>query len=479
MSISSTKIKVYPSGYRGKNANNEIYNPEARLFNEENLTRSVVNLADYNEGSFVISKSKTETPFKFVINGYYFESTDDLATLLTNASIQSGKAYACVVISPQGEPSADNTDFLVRILKPADGVSQGCLDNGSYEFIGLKFASTAETEYSLLLYDFDEDEIPDSSFLKFNAENINGGSNKPLNKYLETKDISTDYINVQTEATIESLDVQELDVEELTSNIIPDETATYTLGAQGKSFLKVFTKDLKVNDKITSSDIETSTFKSTNAETDALKVNNSVELGANVQLDVGKVKLNTATDHFRINCGSAVNNEYLSVVKSTKSLAIKGLKTYLEDSKLFIEGEDPIKFGTASDSDLASIMHYGYALNGNNTFIAPTSSVSERRDYLESFPIYHILPGCNDLPQDMNAAMFGVHMEAKITFNNEIESGASDYISKDDGFYIQPVFWDSTNNAWVWRSTAETDTSSALYFETNSFTYSGVLYRIH
>ena len=171
--------------------------------------------------------------------------------------------------------------------------------------------------------------------------------------------------------------------------------------------------------------------------------------------------------------------EYLSVVKSTKSLAIKGLKTYLEDSKLFIEGEDPIKFGTASDSDLASIMHYGYALNGNNTFIAPTSSVSERRDYLESFPIYHILPGCNDLPQDMNAAMFGVHMEAKITFNNEIESGASDYISKDDGFYIQPVFWDSTNNAWVWRSTAETDTSSALYFETNSFTYSGVLYRIH
>lgn len=474
MSISSTKIKVYPSGYRGKNANNEIYNPEARLFNEENLTRSVVNLADCNKGSFVISKSKKEIPFKFVINGYYFESTDKLETLLANASIQSGKAYACVVISSQREPSADNTDFLVRILKPADGVSQGCLDNGLYEFIGLRFASTAETEYSLLLYDFDADEIPDSSFLKFNAENINGGNNKPLNKYLETKDISTDYIDVQTKATIESLDVEELDVGELTSDIIPNETATYTLGTEENSFLKVFTKDLKVNDKITSNNIETSTFKSTYTETNILKVNNSVELGANVQLDVGKVKLNTATDHFRINCGSAVNDEYLSVVKSTKNLDVQGLNTRLFDSKLLIIGEDPIKFGTANDNDLASIMHYGGTsiadegnVDGSRTF---TLDISAPQSLIKQCPVFVLYPQVCFRDVDESEHVQYAAFNARIEENGNLHSN-------DTAIYLQPVKWNSTENKYMWRMTPQIGSTNMFY--TNSFKYWGILYRIH
>lgn len=462
MSINSTKVKVYPSGYRGKNGEGKIFNPESRGFNEENYTRITTNLADYNEGSFVITKATDIAPFEFVINGYYFKINDNLTTLLTGQS--SSEVYACVTISELGTPSNDNTDFKIRVLK---GDSQTCLDTDSYEFVGLKFTSsitTGDDNHYLLIAEKGQDNkyhIPESSFLKFSPESIKGGTDedegdKPLNELLQTENVESKTLAVKNQANIKvanivNSNITSLQVGSLDSNLIPDQNQLRDLGSASKQFNELHTKKATIN----------------NATIDTLTVNDSLE-----------VKLNTSTDHFKINCGSTADDEYLAVTKST-NLEIQGLKTYLEDSKLFIMGKDPIKLGTASDDDSASIMHYGYAFNGSNSFTAPTSSAEDREAYLNSYPIYHIVPGCNDLPNDPNAALFGVHMEAKITFNNVLESGASDYIREDNGFYIQPVFWDSTNNAWIWRSTAVTDIHSVYYFETNSFTYSGVLYRVH
>ena len=50
--LKSTQVKVYPSAYRGTNDNNELYNPEAQLNTEFNIT----NLCNTNQvKSYVLS----------------------------------------------------------------------------------------------------------------------------------------------------------------------------------------------------------------------------------------------------------------------------------------------------------------------------------------------------------------------------------------------------------------------------------------
>ena len=91
--VNSNYVKVYPTAYRNQAyswvnnapvpiADSTSFNPESRLFTEENITRPYVALCDYensvndikhDKGSFVITPTYSAgNPFEFIIHGYYF-----------------------------------------------------------------------------------------------------------------------------------------------------------------------------------------------------------------------------------------------------------------------------------------------------------------------------------------------------------------------------------------------------------------------
>lgn len=64
MEFLSNKVKVFPSSLR-------TYNGMGKYTTENNLTGIPRSVTDYD--SYLISRNKSDDPFKFVIHGYYFE----------------------------------------------------------------------------------------------------------------------------------------------------------------------------------------------------------------------------------------------------------------------------------------------------------------------------------------------------------------------------------------------------------------------
>ena len=160
------------------------------------------------------------------------------------------------------------------------------------------------------------------------------------------------------------------------------------------------------------------------------------------------------------------------MIKSTKSLGVHGLKTYLVDSELFIEGTNPIKFGTASDNDLASIMHYGGTseanpgnVDGSCTFTLDTSAP---RNIIEQCPLFVLYPQVRWRDVDESEHV------STAAFNAIIEENGNSHTS-DTAIYLQPVKWDGSS--YMWRMTPQIGSTNMFY--TNSFKYWGILYRIH
>lgn len=72
INIPSENIQLYPSAYRGVGANDALFNPEARIPSELNITNQTNN---FGRSSFVISPQTTEVLqanaiIIFVIHGY-------------------------------------------------------------------------------------------------------------------------------------------------------------------------------------------------------------------------------------------------------------------------------------------------------------------------------------------------------------------------------------------------------------------------
>ena len=207
--IDSKKIKVYPTAYRGDNGAStpKMYNPESRLFTEQNIGRPYINLANYAkgdtklEGSFVISKNKTDNPFKFVICGYYFEIVND-GTIFTDTN---SAYYAQVKIAHQGTDDSENVSLYTNYLTSLDS-SYTTLDNGD-KFYGLDIIKGMPNDWNpagdvklLLLVDVGGI-IPDTSLVKYAQYTLDGGDDKPLNKYLKTQDVRVEKTLKDTKST--------------------------------------------------------------------------------------------------------------------------------------------------------------------------------------------------------------------------------------------------------------------------------------
>ena len=139
--LKSTQVKVYPSAYRGVNDKGELFNPEAQLNTEFNITNLQAN-DSYR--SYVISWK--DSILKCVIHGYYFELTLDATTINSFTS----NIYASINIQAATNVDATNTKYAAYTLVPYTQVATG-IPSKNVTFVAyeeMQFIDAAEEEVS-------------------------------------------------------------------------------------------------------------------------------------------------------------------------------------------------------------------------------------------------------------------------------------------------------------------------------------------
>lgn len=220
IAVKSKDIKVYPSAYRGKitittesGSADYVYNPESRLFTEENNIRPFVILATKKNGSFVIKYDATAQKLIFSLHGYFFKIENFDITSVVDSS--DNYCYARIQIAKKGpsqeDPARPNTDYeafsLVQVdttQQNATAANQNSLDSGGTSdasvFLGVEIISAAS---SPVTSDWDEDDkeegifylmllekslntwsVPKKSFVIYELENIATLNNEILSDHI-------------------------------------------------------------------------------------------------------------------------------------------------------------------------------------------------------------------------------------------------------------------------------------------------------
>lgn len=121
--IKSENIKTFPAAGRSENYS------QSYLLSEKNLTETIRSLYQKNNSSFIISETFS-APFKFVIDGRYFEI--DNITGLNN----TGDLFATIFVNKETQRVAgyDENNIVSKFI-------DNILDNNS-SFIGVYFSPT-------------------------------------------------------------------------------------------------------------------------------------------------------------------------------------------------------------------------------------------------------------------------------------------------------------------------------------------------
>lgn len=208
--LKSTQVKVYPSAYRGVNADKKLFNPEAQLNTEFNITNLQSNDAYL---SYVISWK--ESILKCVIHGYYFELTLDTTTINSFTS----NIWASINIQAATNVDDTNTKYAAYTLVPYTQTATGIpstLDNSTGEFIGLNLTeekpNSGATATLCILHKTSDNnwQVPESSWCIIDTTQVvDDGVGSPISESFTTNNISTKTLNVSGDAFIRSdLEVQ-------------------------------------------------------------------------------------------------------------------------------------------------------------------------------------------------------------------------------------------------------------------------------
>lgn len=121
--IKSENIKTFPAAGRSENYS------QSYLLSEKNLTETIRSLYQKNNSSFIISETFS-APFKFVIDGRYFE-IDNIDNL-----DKTGDLFATIYVNKETQRVAgyDETNTVSKFI-------DNILDNNS-SFIGVYFSPT-------------------------------------------------------------------------------------------------------------------------------------------------------------------------------------------------------------------------------------------------------------------------------------------------------------------------------------------------
>lgn len=196
--IKSTNIKVYPSAYRGLNANNKLFNPEARLNSEHNIT--------YNNSlskikSYIIDFDNVKNILNINLYGYIFTINNFNEYLNT---YKNNYIYAVIKIKERNSlaDETSNTDYKCYSLTSYDSNEKNNLDikqkDETYNFYGLKICivdneenfiqnEITQDEIYLKLKDKGTNDLYKPSFLSYNSSDIkNKDTNENINDYFTT-----------------------------------------------------------------------------------------------------------------------------------------------------------------------------------------------------------------------------------------------------------------------------------------------------
>ncbi len=197
--LKSTQVKVYPSAYRGVNDNGDLFNPEAQLNTEFNITNLQANDSYL---SYVISWEKSI--LKCVIHGYYFELTLDTTTIKKFTS----NIYASINIQAATNVDDTNTKYAAYTLVPYTQAATGIpskLDDTNGDFIGLNLTEEKPTSGATatlpILHKTNDNiwQVPEESWCILNTTQIkNNATNSPI-----SKSFTTETLNVSGETTIQ------------------------------------------------------------------------------------------------------------------------------------------------------------------------------------------------------------------------------------------------------------------------------------
>ena len=171
--LDSSKINVYPSGYRGNGIN-----PESFVNSEQNLNEIASRLT--SEDSYIAHENGVD--IEFVIKGYLFKALkSDVTGLVTNTS-NGTIIYASVTVD---ETTAEVTGGTYKTLVPYNTSSVGILDNSTTnKFEGVYFDTTSG---DLPLYKYeDEWKVIEDSMMTFSTKRIKDRNNKCINDEFTT-----------------------------------------------------------------------------------------------------------------------------------------------------------------------------------------------------------------------------------------------------------------------------------------------------
>lgn len=188
--LESKNIKVYPSAYRGnKTDDNKLYDPEARIPSEKNITQQINGLLSSSTKGFVVEPvySTEYTPVfssdapvvvKFCLYGYYFEVTIDKT--LCESFTDNIYAYLKVANKNTSYSSESNTEYAATSLidVDTDGTTSVALDSSNlFKGLGLTDdASILENSNYKALHLFTKHSnewcVPSSAYFKFKSTDI-------------------------------------------------------------------------------------------------------------------------------------------------------------------------------------------------------------------------------------------------------------------------------------------------------------------
>lgn len=195
--IESKNVKMFPTAFRGTGAENKVFDPEARLNTEHNLT-TLLRYPAITPG-YVIEW--TGSKISFVLNGYYFEVndlTDTTTGIVEDADLEIW-AYIRVLADNAGASEYEYENLRIRNQSLDDNTLDIAEENNIYRFGGLYFSSTEDTSktkqngyYKLQLLERESStakwDVPSSSKIFMSSDNIcnKGSSSTPISSSFST-----------------------------------------------------------------------------------------------------------------------------------------------------------------------------------------------------------------------------------------------------------------------------------------------------
>lgn len=344
MFLKSTKVQVYPSAYRDKNEDGDVFNPEARIPSEFNITTAINSLMA--QQGFVIDWNSSTHILKCNIYGYYFKL--DLSDVLSSFS---NSIWAYIDLKDRGgSDDVTNTDYPDTSLKPLNGNENGLdIVNGiSYDFVGIELEENEPTTFVHRLKLLENDngwKVPDASKLIYSTEQIKDTDGKSIDK-----EFKTGKLTVTGGSSDVILPDKSINTNEIADNAITNSQIAYQTITEDEIANNAITTNKILDASITSAKIDRGEVKTVNLDTGAVTTT-KINTGA-----VTKAKLDTSVFDALYPVGSIYMSttriEATAITIDKWGCPLASLWTSSKWEKL--EGRFLLGAGTSTDADYKS-----------------------------------------------------------------------------------------------------------------------------